>query len=45
MDNFKAVYKILVALEQATDLPKFDISTIGAERLRVSESDGVGISK
>jgi len=37
MDNFKAVYKILTSLEQAMDLPEFDISTIGAERLKVSE--------
>ena len=31
MDNFKAVYKILTALEKAMDLPEFDISQAGAE--------------
>lgn len=37
MDNFKAVYKILSALEKAMDLPEFDISQIGAEVIGVSE--------
>lgn len=36
MDNFKAVYKILSALEKAMDLPEFDVSQIGAEALGVS---------
>ena len=36
MDNFKAVYKILVALEKAMDLPEFDIMQIGPEQLQVS---------
>lgn len=36
MDNFKAVYKILSALEKAMDLPEFDITQIGAEALGVS---------
>ena len=31
MDNFKAVYKILTALEKAMDLPEFDISQVGPE--------------
>lgn len=37
MDNFKAVYKILSTLEKAMDLPEFDISQIGADKLGVSE--------
>ena len=37
MDNFKAVYKILSALEKAMDYPEFDIDQIGAGRLGVSE--------
>lgn len=37
MDNFKAVYRILTALEKAMDLPEFDISQIGANALGVSE--------
>ena len=37
MDNFKAVYRILSALEKAMDLPEFDISQIGPEKLGVSE--------
>lgn len=37
MDNFKAVYKILSALEKAMDLPEFDLSQIGAAALGVSE--------
>ena len=37
MDNFKAVYKILSALEKAMDLPEFDISQISASALGVSE--------
>lgn len=37
MDNFKAVYKILSTLEKAMDLPEFDISLIGPNRLGVSE--------
>ena len=37
MDNFKAVYKILSALEKAMDLPEFDISQISASVLGVSE--------
>lgn len=36
MDNFKAVYKILTALERAMDLPQFDIMEVGPEKLGVS---------
>lgn len=36
MDNFKAVYKILTALEKAMDLPEFDVDQIGHEALGVS---------
>ena len=37
MDNFKAVYRILTALEKAMDLPEFDTSQIGPDKLGVSE--------
>lgn len=37
MDNFKAVYRILSILEKAMDLPEFDISQIGPEKLGVSQ--------
>ena len=37
MDNFKAVYRILSTLEKAMDLPDFDMSLIGPEKLGVSE--------
>lgn len=37
MDNFKAVYKILRALEAAMDLPEFNLSQVGAQTLGVSE--------
>lgn len=36
MDNFKAVYKILAALERAMDCPAFDIRYIGPEALGVT---------
>lgn len=36
MDNFKAVYKILSALEKAMDLSEFDILQVGPEQLQVS---------
>ncbi|MBE6995486.1 MAG: hypothetical protein E7429_01960 [Ruminococcaceae bacterium] len=36
MDNFKAVFKILTALERAMDLPQFDIKEIGPEQLGVT---------
>lgn len=36
MDNFKAVYKILAALERAMDLPQFDVTEIGPEALGVT---------
>ena len=37
MDNFKAVYRILSALEKAMDLPAFDVQQIGPEALGVSK--------
>ena len=37
MDNFKAVYKILAALEKAMDLPEFDVSQINAAALGITE--------
>lgn len=37
MDNFKAVYKILTALEKAMDYPEFDIMQVGPEALGVSK--------
>lgn len=37
MDNFKAVYKILTALEKAMDLPEFDISQVGPAALGVTQ--------
>ena len=36
MDNFKAIYTILKALEAAIDYPEFDISQIGHDNLGVS---------
>ena len=36
MDNFKAVYKILAALEKAMDFPAFDIMEVGPEALGVT---------
>ena len=37
MDNFKAVYRILPALEKAMDLPGFDVQQIGHEALGVTQ--------
>jgi hypothetical protein len=37
MDNFKAVYKILTALEKAMDYPEFDIEQIGAKALGITQ--------
>ena len=37
MDNVKAVYKILSALEKAMDFPEFDIEQISAAKLGVSQ--------
>lgn len=37
MDNFKAVYKILTALERAMDLPEFNVEQIGPKALDVSK--------
>ena len=36
MDNFKAVYTILAALEAAMDCPEFDVDQIGPDALGVS---------
>lgn len=36
MDNFKAVYRILSALERAMDLTAFDLAQIGPEALGVT---------
>lgn len=38
MDNFKIIYKILRALEQAMDLEEFDPDLISAENLGISEN-------
>ena len=38
MDNFKAVYKILSALEKQMDKPAADVSTFNHEALNVSEN-------
>lgn len=37
MDNFKAVHRILSALEKAMDLPAFDVQQIGPDALEVSK--------
>ena len=37
MGNFKAVYRILPALEMAMDLPGFDVQQIGHEALGVTQ--------
>ncbi len=37
MDNFKAIYRILSALEKAMDLPAFDVEQISASALEISE--------
>ena len=37
MDNFKAIYTILKALEAAMDYPEFDISQVGHSELGVSQ--------
>ena len=37
MDNFKAVYRILSALEKAMDMPEFDLeANVGPEQLGIS---------
>ena len=41
MDNFKAVYKILSALEKTMDLPELDVTTIGHEKLGVSKESSL----
>ena len=37
MDNFKAVYMILAALEKAMDYPEFDLAVISPEALQISK--------
>lgn len=37
MDNFRAVYKILSALEKAMDFPEFDIMQVRSDSLKVSQ--------
>lgn len=37
MDNFKAVYRIMSALEKAMDLPAFDVQQIGHDALGVTQ--------
>ncbi len=37
MDNFKAVYRILSALEKSMDYPQFDTDQIGHEALGVTQ--------
>lgn len=37
MDNFKAVYNILSALERSMDVPQFDVEQISAQALGISE--------
>lgn len=36
-DNFKCIYKILRALENAMDYPDFDVSQISYKRLEISQ--------
>lgn len=38
MDNFKAVYRILTALEASMDLPKNNLEMFNADALHVSEA-------
>lgn len=38
MDNFTTLYKILKALEKAMDYDEFDVDTVSAERLKISEN-------
>lgn len=37
MDNFKAIYKILLALERSMDLPEFDIEELGLDAMKLSQ--------
>lgn len=37
MDNFKAIYKLLLALERSMDLPAFDIDALQLETMGVTE--------
>lgn len=36
MDNFKAIYKLLLALERSMDLPAFDIDALQLETMGVT---------
>jgi hypothetical protein len=36
MDNFKAIYKLLLALERSMDLPAFDIDALQLEAMGVT---------
>ena len=36
MDNFKAIYKMLSALERAMDLPAFSVESFGLDSMQVS---------
>ena len=36
MDNFKAIYKLLLALERSIDLPAFDIDALQLEAMGVT---------
>ena len=37
MDNFRAVYRILSAMEKAMDLPEFSLQQINADMLGISQ--------
>lgn len=37
IDNFRAVYRILSAMEKAMDLPEFSLEQVGAETLGISK--------
>lgn len=36
MDNFKAIYKLLLALERSMDLPEFDLDSLQLEAMDVT---------
>ena len=38
MDNLNIIYKILKQLEKAMDYDEFDMETVSAERLKISEN-------
>ena len=43
MDNFSVIYKILRTLEKAMDCDEFDIKSIGADVLGISENRWLAI--